>query len=182
MTNIPLQCACFLQNLVHKYKSLKSEGLEENDKYKIFDHKSTPAISLVDFSIRVNHKLQCSECNNILAVALIEKALKINAGLSLTIFNIHKIYLSALIITCMIYDDDFNIDKETCYSMGINFEEANFLITKFFELIDLNAYISRKDYLRISRIIGNDKFYKIHSTNESYFHIKLVYNSGESIL
>ena len=177
MTNIPLQCACFLQNLVNKYNSLNSEDLPINEMYQIFDLISTPAVQFIDFTIRLNHKIHCSECNNILAVALIEKALKLNAGLSLTKFNIHKIYLSALIITCMLYDDDFRINKEICYSLGINCEEVNNLISKFFELIELNSYISRDDYLRISRIVGNDKFYKIHSTNESYFHIKLLYNS-----
>ena len=58
------------------------------------------------------------------------------------------------------YEDGFKIDH-TFYDIScINSKELTDLESKFFELIEMNAYIPRKDYLRISRLM---LLYCLHS-------------------
>ena len=182
MTSIQLQCAYFLLKVLKNTDTKMRSEIDNHYKYSIFCNDKQPNLSLIEFVLRINNKLKFSECNNIMAVALIEKALKLNADLVLNEFNIHKLFFAAVITACKMNEDNFCFDKDTCTIIGISPELGRSLIEEFLKIIEMNAFIDYTDYLRVSRIIINNNFYKLQMTDGGNFPIALLSNSAEFVL
>ena len=88
MRSAPLNSAIFLLSI----SSRDPEEGNTNSNYPIFMVSRIPNLSLVYYSIRLNNYLCCSSCCFILAIALIEKLLKLHPELRLNSFNIHKFF------------------------------------------------------------------------------------------
>ena len=77
------------------------------------------------------------------------------------------------------YDDCFKLDESLFCIIGMNPQEFKILEQNMLELIDLNTYIPRSDYLRISRLLFSyflnhlEKYEKISplTNNSNYLEI-----------
>ena len=107
-----------------------------------FDSFKIPKISLYDYVARINKYAHCSESCFIIAFIYIDRILKNDPSIILTIKNVHRLILMSIIIAIK-YLDDVYYDNETYSKIGgITLMEINSLENEFLNKIQYDLYVS----------------------------------------
>mmetsp|Transcript_3196 Transcript_3196/g.8148 ORF Transcript_3196/g.8148 Transcript_3196/m.8148 type:complete len:335 (+) Transcript_3196:759-1763(+) len=88
-----------------------------------------------------------SECNVVIAFLYLERIKRDYPSLHLTFYNIQRLLLTAVMIACKMFDDDFYANKHWGEIGEITNAEMNDLEFKFLALLNFNCQVQTEEYL-----------------------------------
>ena len=102
-----------------------------------------PNISLCEYIRRLCDHMLCSKECYAIALLYIVRAIE-KRSIKINLFNIHRIFLSALVVAIKFHDDTFRSNKYYADVGGISNREMNELELAFLNLIDYEGWVSSK--------------------------------------
>lgn len=128
-------------------QTAKSTNLLES----CFDSVHIPKVSLHDYLHRINYYAKCSDSCFVLAFIYIDRLLQKNPCFVLKVNNIHRLFLTALVLAIK-YNDDVYYDNAVYARIGgVPLAEINFLETSLLSLLKFNLYVSPQLFFEYAR-------------------------------
>ncbi|KAA8497400.1 Cyclin-U4-1 [Porphyridium purpureum] len=101
-----------------------------------------PPISVEDYLKRIlKYNATCSQANFVAAVVYMERS-----GVPITVYTVHRLLISAVLISNKFYEDRFYNNKFFAKMGGLLLEELNFLEREMLELLKYNLLISEQQF------------------------------------
>ena len=144
-------------NLINAISKTLTTILENNKKLKnyrdilkkqsmmYFSANSIPNITIKDYLIRIQNYSGIEKSTLILSMILIDHMCK-KSNIVLTIYNIHRILFSSVIISIKYNEDSYYDNTFYAQIAGIKPNELKLLEYKFLELNDFNVYVKDTEY------------------------------------
>lgn len=143
--NGALGFVCSFCKLLEHQVIKKEFAEEESKKFKCFNSKQVPMISIEDYVRRI---VQYSEIEvSTLATSLMYiHRLCSNSKIKLTSFNVHKIVFVSIFLSIKFNEDEhFKIDYYSQVA-GMSVEEIMILELEFFKLVNFNLFIEEEEF------------------------------------
>eukprot|EP00826_Nyctotherus_ovalis_P046861 TRINITY_DN5332_c0_g3_i6.p1 TRINITY_DN5332_c0_g3~~TRINITY_DN5332_c0_g3_i6.p1 ORF type:complete len:171 (+),score=18.10 TRINITY_DN5332_c0_g3_i6:198-710(+) len=135
-------CARILESFLAKPR------LERCNRWTAFDAARVPSISIADYLSRLAAHFSCSHACHVCALLYLDLVVQRCPGCQITAFNIHRLYLTALVVA-MKFHEDFYYDNEYCATVGgIECEEMNGLEGEMLTLLEYRLTIPHCKYKR----------------------------------
>jgi len=131
----------------------------------LFDTKTIPGISVTDYLMRLQEYFQCSDSCFVFALLYIDRVLTKHKKIHVTLYNIHRLYLAALVISVKFYEDEYFPNEYYAEIGGITRPEINKLEAEFLKLLNYKLIISSEFYDKYIKIM--ETYYKKFMTSES---------------
>ena len=122
--------------------SLSKESSAEVD---CFNAKKVPAMGLEDYMKRIVKYSQLHASTLILAVVYIDRICDLKKY-NLSFNNIHRVVLSAILVSIKYNEDDFYKNTQYAKIGGISLKEINALEYEFCSLIDFSFFVTYSTY------------------------------------
>jgi len=128
---------------------LLQQMIQANDALGMFSLNSSfscppnkvPSISLLLFIQRVMRYLPATKELYIIALIYLDRVLAVNPDLCFTLFNAHRLFVSAILIASKFMDDLFYTNAFVSKVAGISSEELNRLEIEFLAAIRFSLYV-----------------------------------------
>ena len=129
---------CVLEQLY----GLRRETVEVNR----IDSFYCEVVPIMPISCYVARLAQYSECNDtvlILALIYVNRVTRIHTDYAINVYNIHRLYLSALLCAEKFYNDWLVLEINYCFAQigGVSLNELNALEIKFLFLLDFKLCV-----------------------------------------
>ena len=111
-----------------------------------FDSVRVPNISIKDYFGRIRHYVNCSDSCYVVAFIYIDRILINHPSLLLTKKNVHRVILTAIILSIKYLEDLYADNKFYAMVGGINVNEFNLLESDMLVLINFDLYIDPELY------------------------------------
>ena len=111
----------------------------------VFAHKEAPKISIEDYLNRIRKYSKLEDSTLIIALIYIDRLLK-NQKIVLSIFNVHRILLTAILLAIKYNEDEIYDNSFFARIFGITTKELNKLENKFLDLIEFKLFITKKTF------------------------------------
>lgn len=146
-TEFPIVDTCSYVLMTFLEKSKATSLADDRNAESVFSAKKIPKISISDYVARLSQYLDCSESCYISALLYLDRLVQ-KKQYKLTELNIHRLYLTAVIISIKFHDDRY-YDNEYYSSVGgIELEELKRLETEMLWLLDFKLFVSTSKYGR----------------------------------
>jgi len=109
-------------------------------------HNKVPSISLLLFIQRVMRYLPATKELYIVAMIYIDRVLAFNSDICFTLFNAHRLFISAILIASKFLDDLFYTNVFVSKVAGVSAEELNRLEIEFLAAIRFSLYVQPEVY------------------------------------
>jgi hypothetical protein len=109
-----------------------------------FESSFAPPLDIADYLHRLQHYLRSEDAICAAVVVLLRKYV-VATGRPLTIFNVHRLLATALLITAKLYSDHFFCNQAVAVVAGLPNAELNRLELAFLHVVDFNASVARED-------------------------------------
>lgn len=109
-------------------------------------HNKVPSISLLLFIQRVMRYLPATKELYIIAMIYLDRVLAFNSDICFTLFNAHRLFVSAVLIASKFLDDLFYTNVFVSKVAGVSPEELNRLEIEFLAAIRFNLYVKPELY------------------------------------
>lgn len=134
--------------------------LQSNTNFAFYSHK-IPSISIDSYLKRIiDLALKTSSCKDndsilISAFAYIDRLCKSKGNICLSDYNIHKIFLIAILLSIKFNNDQHYSNQSYAKIGGIPLNELNMMEHEFFGIIEYELYISDDLYKTYERYLSN---------------------------
>ena len=118
------------------------------DRQSPFDTSRPPGISISSYITRLNNHFSCSENCHISALLYLDIIVKSRREYQISVFNLHKLYLTALVLSIKFHEDFYYTNEYCAMVGGISCEEMNKLEREMLMLLDYRLCISSAQYTR----------------------------------
>ena len=112
----------------------------------IFDARQVPSITIEAYVMRMKELVVCSESCYIIALLYLDLIVQKHKSFRITRYNIHRLYLTSMVVTVKFYEDEYYDNIYWSYVGGIACEEMNVLEKEMLLLLDFNLTISKDNY------------------------------------
>jgi len=109
-------------------------------------HNKVPSISLLLFIQRVMRYLPATKELYVIAMIYLDRVLAYNSDICFTLFNAHRLFVSAVLIASKFLDDLFYTNVFVSKVAGVSPEELNRLEIEFLAAIRFNLYVKPELY------------------------------------
>eukprot|EP00727_Mastigamoeba_balamuthi_P006053 m51a1_g2067 hypothetical protein (244) ;mRNA; f:1444397-1445895 len=111
--------------------------------YRVFEGKGPPTVPVTDYINRVAYYIpQCSPTMWVTALLYIDRLLKLNQGLSITYYNIHRIILGSVICALKFHEDKTYGNDYFARVGGVPVPELNSIEAMFLQLLKWELYVN----------------------------------------
>ena len=124
-------------------KNTNNNSIHYDD--SVFAHKEVPKISIEDYLNRIRKYSKLEDSTLIIALIYIDRLLK-NQKIVLSIFNVHRILLTAILLAIKYNEDEIYDNSFFARIFGITTKELNKLENKFLDLIEFKLFITKKTF------------------------------------
>lgn len=121
--------------------------------FSVYESSKSPSISVSNYIKRWIKYSECGATPVMMAVIYINR-LCTKTGIVLTIRNIHRIVLIAMLIAIKIYDDNCYSNMYYAKVGSISFQEINILEEHFLRDIEWDLFITNKEMLVYINMTG----------------------------
>lgn len=129
------------------HASLASTGVDQSKIIATpFDASRMPTISMQDYARRLQQGFRCSRESYILCLVYVERILERNDGLVVTASNVHRLFLTALVIALK-YNDDIH-GRNSFYATigGVIKSELATMEACFMRMLGWRAHVTDEEY------------------------------------
>lgn len=148
------QVAFVLQRVIANIESNPYYYLANIPAATHFDSVEVPEILLIDYVERINEYVYCSECCFIIAFIYIDRLMQNNPGFVLTKWNIHRLFLSAVVLAIKYAEDEYLDNASFARIGGIPLSELNLLEVHALILLQYNLHIDNTLYYQYTQEIA----------------------------
>jgi hypothetical protein len=112
---------------------------------------STPTLSLMDYCKRIYTYSGCELETLVVSFILVNRVIRKNPTFHLSIHNCHKLFLTAILVSSKLYEDDALDNVEFAKVGGVEVEELNSMEGALLQLLGYELYIDEQEYFSILR-------------------------------
>lgn len=113
-----------------------------------FDGVRSPTISLTAYLERLCVHFKCSlECY-VLAIILLDRAVELNKGLTVTALNVHRLFCTSLLVATKVQDDVYLSNAYYAVVAGVSLQEINSLEVTLLRLLQYRCMVKPEEYGR----------------------------------
>ncbi|GAW81373.1 cyclin [Plasmodium gonderi] len=127
-----------LENMI---KQDRGEG-----KITSFHASKIPDISIKNYVERISKYIGCSNECFVLLMIYIDRIIKLNKDISLSLLCIHRLLITATMISAKFFDDLYYSNDFYAKVGGVSTQEINKLESNFLHLIDYKLFVSSEEY------------------------------------
>lgn len=124
--------------------------VNENDSNKgvvtRFHSMNAPPISISDYVGRIARHVRCSNECFVLALVYIERITKLQKNFVVSILNVHRLIITAVMLAAKFSDDVYYSNKFYAQVGGVNVAEINMLEAQFLSMLNFQLYVSAIEY------------------------------------
>lgn len=117
-----------------------------NGKITSFHASKVPDISIKNYVERIGKYTGCSNECFVLLMIYLDRIVKINTDITLSLLCIHRLLITAIMIAAKFFDDLYYSNAFYAKVGGVSTEEINKLEGTFLHLIDYNLFVSSEEY------------------------------------
>lgn len=146
------------QNANLKQKNNKTENSSSSNANfnSVFNMKILPKISFKDYLLRINVYLKPEKSTILLALMYIDDLYSnSNANLSISLNNVYKIFLTAIVIAIKFNEDEYDSNSVFAKVGGIPVEELNKLEIEFCKLMKFSFFVNLKSFKEYKLFLEN---------------------------
>ncbi|EAK90371.1 cyclin [Cryptosporidium parvum Iowa II] len=121
-----------------------------------------PPIPIRAYLIRLAQNFGCSNECFVLAIIYVGRIIKFNKNFTITLLNVHRIIVTALILATKFFDDIYYSNAFYAKISGVGTRELNSLEIHFLRLVRFQLFVTEHEYEIYKRCILNSAF--LHST------------------
>jgi len=129
--------------------SSNKRGSEKNrlrsNQVSKFNGLHPPSISILYYLQRIAKFSGCSNECFVLMLIYIDRLVTKNS-ITLDVFNVHRLIISAILLSAKFFDDHFYFNPHFAVVGGLQSHEMNSLELEFLFLIEFNLYVSGEEY------------------------------------
>ncbi|GAB66883.1 cyclin2 related protein, partial [Plasmodium cynomolgi strain B] len=111
-----------------------------------FHASKVPEISIKNYIQRIGKYTGCSNECFVLLIIYLDRIVKINTDITLSLLCIHRLLITAIMIAAKFFDDLYYSNAFYAKVGGVSTEEINKLEGIFLHLIDYNLFVSSEEY------------------------------------
>ncbi|KMZ80188.1 cyclin2 like protein [Plasmodium vivax India VII] len=111
-----------------------------------FHASKVPDISIKNYVERIGKYTGCSNECFVLLIIYLDRIVKVNEDISLSLLCIHRLLITATMIAAKFFDDLYYSNAFYAKVGGVSTEEINKLEGTFLHLIDYNLFVSSEEY------------------------------------
>ncbi|KJP87179.1 hypothetical protein AK88_03226 [Plasmodium fragile] len=111
-----------------------------------FHASKVPDISIKNYVERIGKYTGCSNECFVLLMIYLDRIVKINSDITLSLLCIHRLLITAIMIAAKFFDDLYYSNAFYAKVGGVSTEEINKLEGTFLHLIDYNLFVSSEEY------------------------------------
>lgn len=149
-------CSAVLESYLSKAPS--SSLLQTNPiSNSIFNAKREPKISIAQYVDRFRKFADCSESCYISGLIYLDRLAQ-KTNYQLTIFNIHRLYLAAMVLAIKFNDDQYYDNEYYAALGGIDCTELSALETEMIQLLDFKLFVADDEHGKY--LTSMERYYK----------------------
>lgn len=111
-----------------------------------FHTSRPPNISIRDYLTRLEQYMKCTPESYVVALIYLDRVTAMKPELELSNYCIHRLFLTALIISVKFYEDKYYKNSYYARVGGISNTEVNTLEHEFLIFIDFSLYVKSEEY------------------------------------
>jgi len=111
-----------------------------------FDGVRPPPISLPEYIERIRAYIPCSTECFVLAIVYIDRVLQTHPTFVVSQLNVHRLFITALVVACKFHDDFYFSNKYYSVVAGVSNVELNALEAKFCKLLSWKLFVKPDEY------------------------------------
>ena len=146
-------------NIVEVLSIMLTEFTKQNDKLRpkdagqdvgptMFEAYAVPNISISKYFHRLDKYFWSSDECYVYSLILVDRLIHKHPTLYLTSHNVHRLLVTAIVISAKIRDDCYFNNKFYSSVAGIRLSELNYLELHFLLLLDFELYVSLEEFCR----------------------------------
>ncbi|SOV21388.1 cyclin [Plasmodium sp. DRC-Itaito] len=125
---------------------IKNNNNKGVGKITSFHASKIPDISLKNYLERIGKYIGCSNECFVLLIIYLDRLIKINKDISLSLLCIHRLVITAAMISVKFFDDLYYSNAYYAKIGGVTTKELNKLEIYFLNLIDYQLFVSSQEY------------------------------------
>uniref|UniRef100_A0A7S2X8Q9 Cyclin n=1 Tax=Lotharella oceanica TaxID=641309 RepID=A0A7S2X8Q9_9EUKA len=146
--NVVFFLDCIARRLVHHKE-------KENGIMTSFHSIHQPSISIGDYVKRISQFAKCSPQSYILAVIYIDRLVRADENIELSLLTIHRLVLTAITVASKFMDDHYHSNATLARIGGTSGKELNQLELEFVFSLRFELHVSPECFSAYRRHIGN---------------------------
>ncbi|KAK6589535.1 cyclin [Cryptosporidium xiaoi] len=111
-----------------------------------FHSVCVPPIPIRAYLMRIAQHFCCSNECFVLAIVYVGRIIKLNRGFSLTLLNVHRVILTAIMLATKFFDDVYFSNAFYANISGVGARELNSLEIYFLRLIKFQLFVTETEY------------------------------------
>ncbi|GFE54583.1 cyclin2 related [Babesia ovis] len=111
-----------------------------------FHSMNAPPISIPDYVNRIARHVRCSNECFVLALVYIERITKMHKNFVVSILNVHRLIITAVMLAAKFSDDVYFSNKFYAQVGGVNVAEINMLESQFLTMLNFQLYVNTLEY------------------------------------
>nr|BAN64614.1 cyclin, N-terminal domain containing protein [Babesia bovis] len=111
-----------------------------------FHSMNAPPISISDYINRIARHVRCSNECFVLALVYIERITRIHKNFVVSILNVHRLIITAVMLAAKFSDDVYFSNKFYALVGGVNVTEINLLEYQFLNMLKFQLYVNAMEY------------------------------------
>ena len=146
-------------NIVEVLSSMFTDFTSQNDKQRpkdieasmgptMFEAYQAPTITIHKYFARLEKYFCASDECYVYALILVDRLINRHPTLYLTSHNVHRLLVTAIVISAKIRDDCYFNNRFYASVAGIRLSEINYLEMHFLKLLDFHLYVSLDEFCR----------------------------------
>lgn len=149
-------CSAVLESYLSKFPSFSP--LQTNPiSTSIFNAKREPKISITQYVDRFRKFADCSEFCYIFALIYLDRLTQ-KTAYQLTVFNIHRLYLAAMVLAIKFNDDQYYDNNYYAALGGVDCIELIELETEMVQLLDFKLFVAGDEHDKY--LTSMERYYK----------------------
>eukprot|EP01061_Rhynchopus_euleeides_P046242 TRINITY_DN8701_c0_g2_i2.p1 TRINITY_DN8701_c0_g2~~TRINITY_DN8701_c0_g2_i2.p1 ORF type:complete len:225 (+),score=60.63 TRINITY_DN8701_c0_g2_i2:518-1192(+) len=146
-------------NIVTVLSSMLTDFTKQNDKQRpnqmpntggpaMFEAYQAPGISIEKYFLRLDKYFCASDECYVYSLILVDRLINKHPTLYLTSYNVHRLLVTAIVISAKIRDDCYYNNRFYANVAGIRLSELNYLEMHFLLLLDFHLHVSLDEFCR----------------------------------
>jgi len=127
-----------------------------------FHGSEPPRVSLLEYLRRIEQYAQCSPVCHILAVVYIERLINTSFRFRLTAFNVHRLYISALLVAVKFCEDIYYDNAFFARVGGVSLHEMNRMELALLKALEFRAFVSREVFHEAENTLAMEVLHSQH--------------------
>ena len=127
-----------------------------------FHGLEVPKILLLDYLRRIEKYAFCSRSCFVIALVYLERLAAVNSAYRLTPLNVHRLYLTALLIAIKFHEDVFYDNAHFAKVGGIVTSELNSMEVHFLTALDYKVHVRDEDFFARERALLTEVWTSSH--------------------